>query len=62
MAKAEKSVMGVWQSKRKAVGAMFWSKRSRIHGKFFRIWWTWSGSNRRPLPCHLRNINHMQTF
>jgi hypothetical protein len=24
------------------------------------VWWTWSGSNRRPLPCHLRNINHLQ--
>src|ERR1035437_1745186 len=25
------------------------------------IWWTWTGSNRRPLPCHLRNISHLQT-
>src|ERR1035437_4480522 len=25
-------------------------------------WWTWTGSNRRPLPCHLRNINHLQGF
>src|ERR1039457_3543684 len=25
-------------------------------------WWTWTGSNRRPLPCHLRNINHLQPF
>ena len=29
---------------------------------FERFWWTWSGSNRRPLPCHLRNINHLQTL
>src|ERR1035441_6367296 len=26
------------------------------------FWWSWSGSNRRPLPCHLRNINHLQAF
>src|ERR1035438_3626595 len=26
------------------------------------FWWTWSGSNRRPLPCHLRNINHLRAF
>src|ERR1700683_5432886 len=25
------------------------------------FWWTWSGSNRRPLPCHGRNINGLQT-
>src|ERR1019366_8264443 len=25
-------------------------------------WWTWTGSNRRPLPCHLRNINHLRTL
>jgi len=24
-------------------------------------WWTWRDSNSRPLPCHLRNINHLQT-
>src|SRR4051794_22637488 len=24
------------------------------------IWWTWTGSNRRPLPCHVRNINDLQ--
>ncbi len=24
------------------------------------FWWTWTGSNRRPLPCHLRYINHLQ--
>src|ERR1039458_2509073 len=29
---------------------------------FEKFWWTWSGSNRRPLPCHLRNINHLQTL
>jgi hypothetical protein len=21
-------------------------------GKYLKRWWTWSGSNRRPLPCH----------
>ena len=26
------------------------------------FWWTWSGSNRRPLPCHLRNINRLRTL
>src|ERR1017187_9468958 len=26
------------------------------------FWWTWSGSNRRPLPCHLRIIKHLQAF
>jgi len=26
------------------------------------IWWTWWDSNSRPLPCHLRNINHLRTF
>src|ERR1017187_1069418 len=29
-----------------------------VYGMF---WWTWSGSNRRPLPCHLRNISHLRT-
>src|ERR1035437_5217241 len=29
---------------------------------FETFWWTWTGSNRRPLPCHLRNINHLQRF
>ena len=29
---------------------------------FETFWWTWSGSNRRPLPCHLRNINHLQAI
>src|SRR5271168_5381167 len=28
---------------------------------FEKFWWTWTGSNRRPLPCHLRNINDLQT-
>ena len=25
------------------------------------VWWTWTGSNRRPLPCHGSQINHLQT-
>jgi hypothetical protein len=29
---------------------------------FEKSWWTWTGSNRRPLPCRLRNINHFQTL
>ena len=29
---------------------------------FEKLWWTWTGSNRRPLPCHLRNINHLRTL
>ena len=26
--------------------------KSRDICKYLKIWWTWSGSNRRPLPCH----------
>ena len=26
------------------------------------FWWTWSGSNRRPLSGHLKNINRLQPF
>jgi hypothetical protein len=26
-------------------------------GKQFILWWTWSGSNRRPLPCHFSSWN-----
>jgi hypothetical protein len=49
-----------------------WTPRDLFHDvearKHFRksmfcwalFWWTWTGSNRRPLPCHLRNINHLQ--
>ena len=29
---------------------------------FEKFWWTWTGSNRRPLPCHLRNINQLRGF
>jgi hypothetical protein len=32
----------------------------KMRDLFATFWWTWSGSNRRPLPCHLRNINHLQ--
>ena len=28
------------------------SWRSGLHWDFRGVWWTWSGSNRRPLPCH----------
>lgn len=28
---------------------------------FEKFWWTWTGSNRRPLPCHGFGINHLQT-
>ena len=28
---------------------------------FEKLWWTWTGSNRRPLPCHGFGINHLQT-
>src|ERR1035438_9596515 len=29
-----------------------------VYGMF---WWTWTGSNRRHLPCHGSQINHLQT-
>jgi hypothetical protein len=25
-----------------------------------KLWWTWTGSNRRPLPCHLRKYNEIR--
>src|ERR1700733_12534336 len=27
-------------------------RHSLLSQKVWEIWWTWSGSNRRPLPCH----------
>jgi hypothetical protein len=35
----------------------------QIYVKKWVLWWTWSGSNRRPLPCHsipINKINNLQ--
>ncbi len=42
---------------RRRIGAL---KCGNCAGTKYVSWWTWTGSNRRPLPCHLRNINHLQ--
>jgi hypothetical protein len=31
-----------------------------VAGNRSKGWWTWTGSNRRPLPFHVRNINDLQ--
>jgi integrase len=45
------------QARTENVSAICYQPIGREVRKWLKIWWTWSGSNRRPLPCHGRHKN-----